>query len=304
MSQPRDSQQEHTDANVDPVKPSKSLFILSILVVIGLIVLIMQVEWKSPQTRATSESDLLGNEALASRIAPVARIELIVVSADREPQTGEQVYDIVCAACHSTGVAGAPKFGDQGQWAPYIATGFDEMLLVATNGKGAMPPRGGNPNLSDLELARAVVFMANASGANFEEPAGEAAGEAASSTAEETPAADASAAASSDTAETVAVSEATETAPATAVDQSETIDLAKGESIYKQACFACHAAGIAGAPKFGSKEAWAPYIATGMDAMLAVVISGKGAMPPRGGLTSASDDDLRSAVAYMVDHAR
>ena len=60
---------------------------------------------------------------------------------------------------------------------------------------------------------------------------------------------------------------------------------------------------MAGAPKFGDKAAWAPFIATGMDAMLKVAINGKGAMPPRGAST-ATDDELRAAIQYMVDHAK
>lgn len=60
---------------------------------------------------------------------------------------------------------------------------------------------------------------------------------------------------------------------------------------------------MAGAPKFGDKAAWAPYVATGIDTMLKVAISGKGAMPPRGAST-ATDDELRAAIQYMVDHAK
>ncbi|OYY94092.1 MAG: cytochrome c5 family protein, partial [Polaromonas sp. 28-63-22] len=76
-----------------------------------------------------------------------------------------------------------------------------------------------------------------------------------------------------------------------------------GEALYKQACFACHAAGVAGSPKFGDKAAWAPRIATGIDTLTANAIKGKGAMPPKGG-TSASDADIRAAVEYMVSAAK
>jgi cytochrome c5 len=77
-----------------------------------------------------------------------------------------------------------------------------------------------------------------------------------------------------------------------------------GEKLYKQACAACHIAGVAGAPKFADKTAWAPRIATGMDAMVAAVIKGKGIMPARGGAANASDADLRAATQYMVDAAK
>ena len=66
---------------------------------------------------------------------------------------------------------------------------------------------------------------------------------------------------------------------------------------------ACHSSGVAGAPKFGDKAAWAPFVAQGMDNMVKIAISGKGAMPPRGGST-ASDDEIRATVQYMVDHAK
>ena len=76
-----------------------------------------------------------------------------------------------------------------------------------------------------------------------------------------------------------------------------------GETRYKETCFACHATGVAGAPKFGDKAAWAPRIATGMDALVAAAIHGLNAMPPRGG-SNASDDEIKATVAYMVNAAK
>ncbi len=76
-----------------------------------------------------------------------------------------------------------------------------------------------------------------------------------------------------------------------------------GEALYKQACIACHAVSVAGSPKFGDKAAWAPRIKTGIDAMTASVIKGKGAMPPKGG-SSASDADTRAAVEFMASAAK
>jgi len=76
---------------------------------------------------------------------------------------------------------------------------------------------------------------------------------------------------------------------------------ADGKQIYDTKCFMCHKAGVANAPKLGDKAAWEPRIATGMDAMLAVAIKGKGAMPPKGTCMECSDDDLTAAIQYMVD---
>jgi len=77
-----------------------------------------------------------------------------------------------------------------------------------------------------------------------------------------------------------------------------------GKEIYDTKCAACHAAAVAGAPKFGDKEAWAPFIATGMDTMMAVVIAGKGAMPPKGTCMECTDEQLKSTVQYMIDAAK
>jgi len=79
---------------------------------------------------------------------------------------------------------------------------------------------------------------------------------------------------------------------------------APGKQVYEKSCQACHATGAAGAPKLGDKEAWAPRIATGMDALLANSIKGKGVMPPKGGCASCSDDDIKAAVEYLVSQSK
>ncbi|MDP2021003.1 MAG: c-type cytochrome [Hydrogenophaga sp.] len=72
-----------------------------------------------------------------------------------------------------------------------------------------------------------------------------------------------------------------------------------GEALYNKACVACHAAGVAGAPKFGDKAAWGPRIGLGLEALTASAIKGKGAMPPKGGST-ASDAEIQSAVEFIL----
>lgn len=74
-----------------------------------------------------------------------------------------------CSACHANGAAGAPKFGDKTAWAPRIKTGFDALWNSALKGKNAMGAQGGG-DFEDFEIARAVVYMANAGGAKFPEP--------------------------------------------------------------------------------------------------------------------------------------
>ena len=93
-------------------------------------------------------------------------------AADSAPKgkSGKEVYDTVCSACHHTGVAKAPQFGDKAAWKKLIAEGADALTKEAIKGVRQMPPRGGNPSLSDVEVRRAVVYMANSAGAKFAEP--------------------------------------------------------------------------------------------------------------------------------------
>jgi cytochrome c5 len=74
-----------------------------------------------------------------------------------------------------------------------------------------------------------------------------------------------------------------------------------GDKVYNSACVACHAAGVAGAPKLGDKAAWEPRLAQGMDGLVSSVVKGKNAMPPKAGNPSLSEEDIRSAVKYMLE---
>ncbi|MDR0702178.1 MAG: c-type cytochrome [Azoarcus sp.] len=85
-------------------------------------------------------------------------------------RTGEEVYKRICATCHATGVADAPKTGDAAAWAPRIATGHDALVQSVINGKGAMAPRGGSNDLTDTEARRGVAWLVNQAGAQFTEP--------------------------------------------------------------------------------------------------------------------------------------
>ena len=115
----------------------------------------------------------LDANAVAARIKPVAEVAFAESGggAAKAAQTGEKVVQQYCAACHATGAAGAPKIGDKGAWAKYLGGGLNHMLKTSITGKGAMPARGGAPDLSDDELARAIVHMANQSGGKLKEPA-------------------------------------------------------------------------------------------------------------------------------------
>ena len=85
-------------------------------------------------------------------------------------KTGEQVYNRACVACHSTSVASAPKLGDKKAWAPLIAEGQDVLTAHAWVGVRAMPAQGGAPDLSIVEFARGVAWIASQSGGDWKAP--------------------------------------------------------------------------------------------------------------------------------------
>lgn len=79
---------------------------------------------------------------------------------------------------------------------------------------------------------------------------------------------------------------------------------ADGKAVYDKTCTVCHAAGVAGAPKLGDKAAWAPRVATGKDALVASVVKGKGAMPPKAGNAALTEDEIKAAIDFMVAAAK
>lgn len=315
-----ENQVDHTsDDQQGSIKSPQQLLLAVILAfIVPIAIIVMLVNLVSTSMKTGAGSDALSQESIATRIQPVASFALATDTGDGNAtlKTGLEVYEMTCATCHAAGVAGAPKLGDAAAWGPLIQTGFDAMLKVALEGKGAMPAKGGNASLDDIEVARAVVYMANEGGASFEEPAapeGEggdeaAAEEATSAPAEEAPATATEpaeqAAADANTNEAATEAEAAPAEEAAATEGvDESIDLAAGKQIYDTVCFACHSTGVAGAPKTGDKDAWAPYLATGMDTMLQKSIHGTGAMPPRGG-SQATDEELRNAIEYMIQDVK
>ena len=238
------------------IKTPKQLVIVLVLAFAVPVIVIVLLAQLATSGRIYDE-EAMAPEAVAKRIKPVAEVNLGAAGpGGRMLKTGEEVYKSVCTACHATGVAKAPKFGDRRDWAPRIKEGQKELVGVALKGEGAMPPRGGAADLSDVEVERAVVYMVNAAGGNFKEPA----------------------------------------APGSAVQAAK----ADGRKVYESTCMACHGAGVANAPKFGDKKAWAMHLMHGVDHLYENALKGTGAMPPRGGNLTLSDAEVKAAVDYML----
>jgi cytochrome c5 len=266
--------------HTSPIQTPKQLIVvvlLAFIVPISLAALLSQLVTSGVSD--TREDD----SAILKRIQPAGTVVLADASGPKGNLTGEQVYGQVCKTCHEAGLAGAHKLGDKAAWSKVIAQGEKTTLEHAIAGLRAMPARGGNPDLTDAEVQRGVVYMANKAGANWKEPAATVAPVAVAATAPVAAAAAATPAA------------ATTAAPAAKAD---------GKKVYDTACMACHAAGVAGAPKLGDKAQWAPRLATGMDALYASALKGKGAMPAKGGNMSVADADVKAAVDYMTASAK
>ena len=141
--------------------------------------------------RSRANDPAMSAEAVAKRLAPVAQVAVdpnapapapapaaaatptpVAAAAIPPPAAkgaaqagaaGKTVYDATCAVCHGAGVAGAPKTGDKAAWDARLKQGKEPLYAAAVKGKGAMPPKGGNPGLPDADVRAAVDHMLAAS---------------------------------------------------------------------------------------------------------------------------------------------
>lgn len=160
------SDAKSSPANAAPAFKLKR-WILLLGVVAPLVLSVVLVAWVLQKPFAPAP-DLAAQElAAAERIQRVGMVAMR--EATRELQTGQQVYQSACMACHAAGVVGAPKFGDAAAWAPRVGAGLERLITSTLQGKGAMGAQGGGA-FSDFEIKRAVVYLANAGGGTFPEP--------------------------------------------------------------------------------------------------------------------------------------
>jgi cytochrome c5 len=253
------------------------------VIVLAFVVPVLVIAMLASLASRSVDPSTVSEEAVAKRLKPIGEVAVVAGGGAQAARTGQQVVEAVCAACHATGALNAPKIGDTKAWAPLINHGEKHLVENAIKGIRQMPPRGGNPDLTDLEVTRAVAYMVNQSGGKFAEPAAP------------VPTAVATAA--------VATAAAAQPAPQAAAKPAGGA-AASGKAVHDATCAVCHAAGVAGAPKTGDKAAWAPRLKQGTAALHESALKGKGAMPPKGGNTSLSDADVKAAVDFMVGQAK
>ncbi len=260
------------------------IFIREFLIILGCLVAFFFLALfvaRAIGANAVEQASLAPRE-VAARIQPVGSLRVAgpdtaataeetepmqVAAVDSSGKSGEEVYSSACAACHAAGVAGAPKVGDKAAWETRAQQGLDTLVSHAVNGINAMPAKGGNASLSDAEIRKSVIYMLEQTGV---------------------------------AAETGADTGQSDAAQPSAADDTADAGGADGEKVYNSACVVCHASGVAGAPKVGDKAGWETRAQQGLDTLIAHAINGKGTMPAKGGHASLSDDEVKSAVEYML----
>jgi len=271
------------DSHAEMSQTTWQEFIIAVLAgliapLLAIFLIVMLVLGIQKEHKPDTSSEAAGNATL-ERIKPIAQLAALDANAPKVEKSGQEVYDAACVACHGSGALGAPRFENKSDWGPRIGQGYDILIKHATEGIRQMPPRGGNADLTDTEVARAVAYMANAAGASFKAPEAAAAPEATPAAAD------------------------TEAAAAPAAAAAIKPDPVKGKQVYQTTCALCHAAGIAGAPKPGDMAAWGPRVAQGYATLYNHAITGIRGMPPKGGNPSLSEADIANAVGYMFSES-
>ncbi len=161
-----------------PVRLAIGIVVGAAALIVG-IVLLAQFAVGSHGSRSMQDDPAMSSANVAKRLAPAAQLVVdqaapaaaatpapvasvtIPPAAGKAPSpaAGKATFDAVCSVCHGAGVAGAPKFADKAAWAPRIKTGIEALYASALKGKGAMPPKGGNPALADADVKAVVDYM-------------------------------------------------------------------------------------------------------------------------------------------------
>ena len=183
MADPHHQHHDPIQDNIDahPGKLAIGVAIGAVALIVG-IYLLVQLAMHAYASRSQKDDPTMSDAAVTKRIAPVAQLSVdpnapavqAAAPASAAPATatpakaaagagpGKATYDAVCNVCHGAGVAGAPKFADKAAWAPRVKQGAAQLHANAIKGKGAMPPKGGNPSLSDADVSAAVDYMVSA----------------------------------------------------------------------------------------------------------------------------------------------
>jgi cytochrome c5 len=169
----------HVEDHTSLVQTPQQLLVAVLLAfLVPILSIVMIVQMVTGGMRVDRGSALMSDEAVAQRLKPVGYVAMaddapapatLTASAPAAGPSGpaatstkvdgSKVYQTVCAICHSTGLMGSPKFGDNVAWKPRIAAGLATLHEHALKGIRTMPAKGGNASLSDAEVSAAVDYM-------------------------------------------------------------------------------------------------------------------------------------------------
>ena len=171
-----------------PIKTPKQLItVIALAFMVPILIIVLLSQFFANIRSVDRNSAAMAPEAVAKRLKPVGDVafadgggEVAKAPSSGEAtkglRSGEEIYNLVCSACHASGAAGAPKLGDKGDWAARLKSGQKKLVENAINGVGKMmPPRGGNAGLSDADVESAVAYMTNSVGASVKQSAAPAA---------------------------------------------------------------------------------------------------------------------------------
>lgn len=142
--------------------PKKAVFIqLGLATLVGIGFLFAD----KPAVHALAEKVTKPIVAAAAKVlAPIGIVEVKEAVSGSVARSGEEIYASTCGVCHDNGVAGAPKLDDMVSWETRLSGGFTALVTSAINGKGGMPARGGDPDITDSEMELVVSHMIKEAG--------------------------------------------------------------------------------------------------------------------------------------------
>lgn len=146
--------------------PKQLITVVVLAFAVPLTIILLIVQFITGGIKVDPNSSAMSEQAIAKRMNPLSAnksnqmaggssSESVAVALD----PGESLYNTVCQACHTAGIAGAPKTGDKTAWSERVKLGNDTLSKSVINGKNMMPARGGATNASNDDIRAAVDFM-------------------------------------------------------------------------------------------------------------------------------------------------
>jgi cytochrome c5 len=150
----------HVEDHTTPIQTPKQLIVVVVLAfLIPILLIVMITQMVTGGLKVGTGGRGMSEDAVAQRLKPVGEVVLAEADSTTAVRSGEQVVNTVCQACHGAGLLGAPKIGDKAAWQTRLSQGVSALHQHALKGIRAMPPKGGNPSLSDAEVGAAVDYM-------------------------------------------------------------------------------------------------------------------------------------------------